>query len=155
HDSAGQLLVTLHWALDEARRQLGDEAASHLDPVRARIDEVGAELRRLSHELRPTMLDDLGLLHAVRPMGGGLERRAGVVVRVHGDLNPRLPPLVETTLYRVIQEALANVARHAGAATVDVILEWSDGVVCCYVRDDGIGFDPSAACAGTGGGLGL
>jgi signal transduction histidine kinase len=66
----------------------------------------------------------------------------------------RLPPLIETTIYRVVQEALTNVARHSGATTVSVIIERRVGQVCTIIEDDGCGFDPGATAAG-GSGLGL
>ena len=155
HDSAGQLLVSLHMALEDAARALDATVAARLDPVRARIAEVEMELRRLAHELRPTALDDLGLMPALHVLGEGIRRRAGIEVVVRGETEGRLPARIETALYRIVQEALTNVVRHAHATDVEVEVCRTGAAVTCRVRDNGIGFDPGAKRDGSRGGLGL
>lgn len=152
HDSAAQLLVSLHLSLEEAARELGPRAKPHLDRVRGKIGEVEQELRRLSHELRPTVLDDLGLPAAVRLLADGIAKRSGLVVRVRGETRARLPADLETALYRIVQEALTNVVRHARARHVEVEIEHADAAIFCRVLDDGTGFDPILPSTG---GLGL
>jgi signal transduction histidine kinase len=153
HDSAGQLVASLHLQLDQAARALGPRSDTHLEPVRKRIDEVEQELRRLSHELRPTVLDDLGLAAAVRQLGDGISKRSGLTVRVRGETRGRLSAPAETALYRIVQEALTNVVRHARARKVEVEIDHNGAAVVCRVLDDGVGFDPSTV-AGPGLGLG-
>jgi signal transduction histidine kinase len=156
HDSAGQLLATVHFALDAAARQLGAPAHAALAPVRTRLEEVEVELRRLSHELRPTLLDHLGLVPALRELARGVSARSGIGVVVVDGAVGRLPPPVETALYRVAQEALTNAVRHARATQVDLRLSLRPGAVHCVVSDNGVGFDPAAIDASTGAqGLGL
>jgi len=152
HDSTGQLMVTVYLALEEAGRELGS-AAARLEPVRERLGEVELELRRLAHELRPTVLDDLGLMSALRQMADGLHRRTGLSVHVTGGTRERLAQIVEVTLYRVVQEALANVVHHASADMVEVTVRQDATGLRCRVSDDGVGFDPAAV--GSQVGLGL
>ena len=156
HDTAGQLLATVHFALDAAARDLGPSSRTVLDPVAARLTEVEAELRRLSHELRPTLLDHLGLVPALRELARGVTKRSGISVRIVDESVPRLPAPVEAALYRVSQEALTNAVRHSRASSVDMRLRLRAGAVYCTVTDNGVGFDPGRLDASAGGpGLGL
>lgn len=156
HDDASQLLVSVHLALEGATADLPEPARARFDPVRRLLDEVEQHLRRMSHELRPTILDDLGLLPALEFLAQGLAARSGIAIRVHGAAIPRLLPAVETALYRVVQEALHNAVRHAHAVAIEVRLERGPGAVQLTVRDDGSGFDPAAAQRRRGArGLGL
>lgn len=156
HDDAGQLLVSVHLALETAAADLPATTRARFEPVRALLDEVERHLRRMSHELRPTILDDLGLLPALEFLAQGLAARSGIAIRVVGEPLPRLAPAVETALYRVAQEALHNALRHAQARAIDVHLGRADGGVRLQVRDDGRGFDPAAIRRRRGGrGLGL
>jgi PAS domain S-box-containing protein len=114
------------------------------------------QLRFLSAELRPTLLDDLGIAPALGFLAESFSARTGIPVDVEGDLGQeRLDPLVETALYRIIQEALANVGRHAEAGRVAIRLERRQRSLRFWVRDDGVGFDPQAVGPGRDGGLGL
>jgi signal transduction histidine kinase len=153
HDEAGQMLAVVHLDLDRVANELPPGFRDRLEPVRARLRDVELQLRRISHEMRPTALDDLGLLPALRFLGEGVARRASITVRVEDELDRRLSPEVETVLYRAVQEALTNVARHAEATRVTVRLEHEDGLVVLSVTDDGVGFDPGRA--GDGAGLGI
>ncbi|HKQ98945.1 MAG TPA: ATP-binding protein [Candidatus Polarisedimenticolia bacterium] len=156
HDDAGQLLVTVHLALESATAELPGPLSARFDHVRRLLGEVEQHLRRMSHELRPTILDDLGLIPALEFLARGLEARSGVAVRVSGPARPRLAPAVETALYRVVQEALHNALRHARPDAIDVRLERVAATMRLTVRDDGRGFDPAAARRRRGArGLGL
>ncbi len=158
HDETGQslaaVLVGIMSLIDEvsetgAREKLGQL----LFTTSAAIEEV----RRMARGLRPSVLDDQGLKAAVEVYAAEFAARHRVQAEVHMDgleESSRLSPLIETTLYRIVQEALTNVARHAGATTVSVIIERRDGQVCAIVEDDGCGFDPAAAGAAAPG-LGL
>lgn len=154
HDESGQLLVALRIDLAQLERDLSPPLRKRLRPVQRRLDEIEEQLRRLSHELRPTILDDLGLGPALTFLAEGVAQRTGLEVTVEGSTKGRLPLPVETALYRVVQEALTNVMRHAQARRVTIALEPEGKVLRCRIEDDGVGFDPSQMPA-LGNGLGL
>ncbi len=141
HDEAGQLLSSVHLALDEFASELPPEARGRLHPVKELLSQIEDELRGLSHELRPTILDDLGLLPALEVLADRVAKRNGIAITVQGDSGERLTPAAETALYRSVQEALTNVVRHARATRVHVEIRRDSGAVQCSVRDDGAGFD--------------
>jgi signal transduction histidine kinase len=145
HDEAGQLLASVYLALDEVSRDLPAPAAARLQSVKTLLDEIEVELRRLSHELRPTVLDDLGLMPALDLLAQGVSARAGLWVKIEGPRDDRFPAAIETVLYRIVQEALNNVGKHAQASAVTVVVRREARRVCCSVRDDGVGFDPGTA----------
>jgi signal transduction histidine kinase len=98
------------------------------------------QLRRLSHELRPTILDDLGLVPAVRFLAEGVAARTGLFIRVNSGIPGRLAPAVETALYRIMQEGMTNVAKHATATQIELQLWQNGGIVHGLLQDDGVGF---------------
>ena len=107
-------------------------------------------VRSMSLELRPSVLDDLGLAAALRWYADRQGRRAGLAVRVRTQLpTERLASDLETACFRVAQEAITNVARHAGAKRVEVDARAEDGTLDLTVRDDGTGFDVAAVRGGT------
>jgi PAS domain S-box-containing protein len=150
HDEAGQLLSSVHLALEEVARELPPGARARLQVVKDLLEQMEGELRRLSHELRPTILDDLGLLPALEFLADRVAKRSGLVIKVKGSTKGRLAPPVETAFYRSVQEALNNVVRHAQATRVDVEIRPKDGTVQCSVRDDGAGFDVTKALSRRG-----
>ncbi len=139
HDEAGQLLTSVHLALEEIASALPD-TRERLRAVRGLLDGIEDQLRRLSHELRPTILDDLGLVPALEFLAQGISSRAGITIRVVATSEKRLPPAVETALYRIVQAALSNVARHAEAKSARVDIRREEARIVCRVRDDGKGF---------------
>jgi signal transduction histidine kinase len=143
HDEAGQLLASVHLALEEVARELPPPAGDHLQKVRGLLDQIEMQLRRLSHELRPTILDDLGLFPALEFLATGISARTRIPIFVEGSPEKRLPHVIETALYRIVQEALTNVTKHAQATRVTVCLQREDQMVRCAIRDDGIGCDPA------------
>jgi signal transduction histidine kinase len=146
HDHAGQMMTALIIQL----AQLATQAESDSNPLAAQLRRLHDlaqqgldELRKLVHELRPAILDDLGLAPAVRWYAEAYVRPAGLEVHVDtSGLDSRLPPDVETVAFRIVQEALTNVLRHARAKRVDVRLDRRGDVLLAMVRDDGVGFDP-------------
>ena len=155
HDSASQTLTSLVIGLR------GLSQACDRPDVRQRAEELRAvagltleEVHALALQLRPRALDDLGLAAALERHVADCRRRydLDIDLAVHG-LERRLPPEVETALYRIVQEALTNVARHAGAHTASVLIERRERGVRAVIDDDGAGFDPCAA--GGDGHLGL
>ncbi len=156
HDQAGQLLASVHIAIDEVAKNAPPATAAQLRSVRELLDRVEEQLRQLSHELRPTMLDDLGLVTALEVLAEGVAARTGMSVTVDGPRDERFARPVETVLYRVAQEALTNVARHARARRAWVRVARAGARVCCAIRDDGVGFDVAAVMErGSPQGIGL
>jgi signal transduction histidine kinase len=145
HDETGQALTSLMVGLKvlegAASLQEVQEKASQLRAVAAQtLDSV----HRLALELRPSVLDDLGLVAAMQRYAKDWGENFGLSVDFQATgLDRRLSPQVETTVYRVVQEALTNVARHAEAQDVSVLLEYRGDSVVCIVEDDGRGFDVS------------
>jgi signal transduction histidine kinase len=156
HDEAGQLLVAVHLALAEVALELPEPQQAQFVRIKELLNQVEKHLRRYSHELRPTILDDLGWIPAIRFLAEGISKRAGMPIYIDATISGRLPGTIETTLYRIVQEALTNAAKHAKASNV-WIRAWRENLVlCCTIRDDGSGFDSTQAHAAPGRkGLGL
>jgi signal transduction histidine kinase len=148
HDEIGQALTAVKLNLQTLQRAAGEPARGQLDDSIAIVEETLQRARSLSLELRPSMLDDLGLAAALRWYVDRQAQRAGLQVRVSAHLpDGRLPPDVETACFRVAQEALTNVLRHAQAQRVEVELRQDGAGLELVVRDDGVGFDVPAAQA--------
>lgn len=141
HDEAGQLLVAVHLALAEMARELPKLQQDQIGQVQELLKEVEIHLRRYSHELRPTILDDLGWIPAIRFLAEGVSKRSSLPIHIETTVSGRLSSAVETTLYRVVQEALNNAVKHANAMTVWIRAWQNKGVLFCSIRDDGAGFD--------------
>ena len=150
HDEAGQLLASVHIAMRDIAREIAPPVRDRLTEVHGLLDQIEEQLRCFSHELRPTILDDLGLLPALEFLADGVSRRTGLPVSVEGATEGRLPPAVETALYRCVQEALTNVGKHAQASRVTVELQREPKRIRCSVRDNGVGFHVPAVLAGPG-----
>src|SRR5437588_188153 len=143
HDEAGQLLVAVHLALSEMALELPEAQQGRVTRISELLNEVEKHLRRYSHELRPTILDDLGWIPAIQFLADGVSKRANIPIRIEATFSGRLPGAIETTLYRVVQEALTNAVKHAEAKNL-WIRAWKENLaLCCSVRDDGVGFDPN------------
>jgi PAS domain S-box-containing protein len=157
HDQFGEQLTALEHRIAALRKACGDrhelrELVEAVDVVAKRLDR---DVDQLVWELRPTALDDLGLRAALANYVQDWSQRVGVSAELHtaGLLDERLDTEAETTLYRIAQEALTNVARHAHAGSVDVILERRGDSVMLIVEDDGVGFEAGAHRRGHGFGL--
>ena len=149
HDEAGQLLVAARLAMSGLAQELNPSLQARLRDVGVILDRAEKELRRISHELRPTILDELGLVPALQFLAGGVSTGTGLSVQVESSLEGRQAPNVETALYRVVQEALANATRHSGARNVGIRLTSDAKSLRCLIRDDGVGFDVLAVRSGT------
>lgn len=143
HDEAAQLLASVYLALDALAGDLPPNSRVRLTEVRALLEQVEEQLRRLSHELRPTILDDFGLIPALTFLAEGISKRTGLSVVVTGSTGGRLPTQVETVLYRVVQEGLTNVTKHAQANRAVVCLHRDSEQIVCSIGDDGRGFQTS------------
>lgn len=155
HDESGQLLAAVHIELQEALRCRGPAARKKIEKVEELLNEIEKQLRRFSHDLRPSVLDDYGLMPALQTFAGRFSKRAGLPIKIEGDLESRLPAKIETTLYRVAQEALNNVAKHAKATEVSIRLWRTPAALHFHISDNGIGFEPSPPGALNGQGMGL
>jgi signal transduction histidine kinase len=146
HDSSVQNLTALTFDLERARRRVERHdivrGAELLERVGTQLSEEVRSLRRLMADIRPPMLDEQGLEGALREHVDVLRMRAGVDCTVRTELPERLDPERETVLYRVAQEALANVAKHAGARRAWLSLRGQNGSVVLELGDDGAGFAP-------------
>jgi signal transduction histidine kinase len=155
HDEAGQLLASVYLALQEVARNV-PPAREHLLKVKDLLDLIEGQLRRISHELRPMILEELGLLPAIKFLAEGVAARTGLVITVDGDAELSPSPLLSATVYRIIQEAFTNVTRHAKATQVHVTIQRERQTLRCSVKDNGVGFDVSSLSGRTGeGGLGM
>jgi PAS domain S-box-containing protein len=154
HDQFGEHLTALAHGIADLRAACVDHPAfrERVDGVQAIAQRIDRDVDQLVWELRPTALDDLGLRAALVNYVQDWSARVGIQAKFHtsGLLDERLPPETETTLYRIAQEALNNVAKHSRARKVEVILERRPDHVSLVIEDDGIGFDPGRAGQGFG-----
>ena len=146
HDSVGQLLASARFRVQAIESELSDE--NHLrEAVKARrlLDCAMSEVRRISHNLRPSELDDLGLVPTIRSACEDFRERTGATLDLKfSGVQKRLSPQIDLTLYRIVQEALNNIEKHAKATRVSLSLTRRSGVVTLSISDNGKGFDPRA-----------
>ncbi|GEM_PF-252853 len=149
HDEAGQALTSLRVSLGLLEREAHQPEAVlvRVTELKRLVEEILDNLHRLAMDLRPATLDHLGLVAALRQYIELCRHRYGLNVQfeVIGLEEERLPPTVEIALYRILQEALTNVVRHAHATRVDVLLERRGDHVVAVVEDNGVGFNPEQA----------
>ena len=144
HDETGQALTSILLGLKPLEQSAESaEAREALESVRELVISTLQNVRRLAVELRPSALDDFGLVPAVERLTETFREQSGLRVDLEAQLGEvRLPSDTETTLYRVIQEALNNVIKHAGASRVSILLQRKKNAAVAVVEDDGSGFDP-------------
>jgi PAS domain S-box-containing protein len=145
HDELGQVLTAVKINLQSVGRKLDAQFGSDLTDAVASVDEAMERVRDLALDLRPAVLDDLGLPTALRWYTHRFARDTGIEVHFSAEEAPRLEAAVETACFRVAQEALTNVMRHAHARHVWVDLLAGTGGTGLKIRDDGVGFDVIAA----------
>jgi signal transduction histidine kinase len=143
HDETGQALTSILLGLKAIRAADGDEAAKRAEAdVRALVVQALQDVRALAVELRPSALDDFGLVPALRRLAETFGERSGIETVVETSVDRRLPTEIETTLYRVVQEALTNIVKHSGAEHVSIVVSSTDSSIAVTIDDDGAGFDP-------------
>jgi len=151
HDQMGQYLTALMLGLQSLKEPHEGPtlAQGRVGRLQELTDQLMQEVHRLARKLRPAALDDLGLPTALQRYAEGWAQYSGVAVDFHSpDFGAdRLPPHIETSIYRVVQEALTNVLRHAHARRVSLLLEHRHDHVLAIVEDDGSGFDAEATMA--------
>ncbi|HEX6292621.1 MAG TPA: sensor histidine kinase, partial [Herpetosiphonaceae bacterium] len=144
HDEIGQTLTGLKLILEMIQRLPIDEFQRRLSEAQALVNDLMARVRQLSLDLRPAMLDDLGLLPTLVWHFERYTAQTNVQVTfAHTGLGRRFPPEVETATYRIVQEALTNVARHSQVRHVTVSLWVIGDMLTVQIEDQGAGFDPS------------
>jgi signal transduction histidine kinase len=143
HDEAGQLLVAVHLALADVAREAPD-SRRNIENINDLLKKVEVQLRQFSHELRPTILDDLGLVPAVRFLAGAVSKRSNLPIHVTAEIEERLSSSAEIAVYRVIQEALTNAVKHSQARSVSVEILGGAPQLRCIIQDDGVGFSPGS-----------
>jgi two-component system sensor histidine kinase UhpB len=160
HDEVNQALTAILLRLEALAQESPPERAPEVAELKKLVNQAMEELLNLARQLRPSALDDHGLVPALEAQLKRFSARTSIEVRLRTEGDPNeLPEVLQTAIYRVAQEAMTNVARHAGATAVEVDLETNDGHTELRIRDDGRGFDPSgiprAGTQGPGAGLGL
>ncbi len=157
HDAVTQSLYSLTLFAAANRRAAGesdlDKVCHYSDRIATTAEQTLKEMRLLLHNLRPSLLQDSGLVAALRKRLDSVEKRSGVQARLDAPDALNLPPHVEETLFHIAEEALNNALKHASAEMVIVTLQQSGSVVCLSISDDGCGFEP--ALETESGGLGL
>lgn len=144
HDQVGQLVTGMLLGLEALKRETEPGAgAARIEELKRLADRIARETQQLALDLRPPALGNLGLAAALEALAQEWSERAGIESDFHstGMDGLRLPPATETTLYRIAQEGLTNVAKHAAAHRVGVLLEARGRVVQLILEDDGAGFD--------------
>ena len=145
HDETAQVFSAVKMQLESLRPGLGDAQAPRVDRLLQLVDTGIASIRSVTNDLRPSMLDDLGLVPALRSLVHDVSERAGLRVSFFAaDVVPTLSPDTELALFRALQEALSNVVQHAGAQEAHVSLDVREGAVRLVVRDDGRGLPVDA-----------
>jgi signal transduction histidine kinase len=149
HDETGQALTSILLGLKQLE---GAEAPEAVQALRELVVATLQDVRRLAVELRPKVLDDFGLVPALERLTRGFAEHTGIAVDLEASaIAERLPVEVETAIYRIVQEALTNVVKHAHAQRVSVLVTRAGGRIRAVIEDDGSGFDPTE----TDGGIGL
>ena len=156
HDETGQALTSILLSLRTVEEAGGDEQELHaaVAEVRELVRSTLQDVRQLAVELRPKVLDDFGLVAALERLTETFGEQTGMSVQFQQLLptSDRLPPEVETALYRIVQESLTNIVKHARATNVSVVLARKSDSVSVVVEDDGVGFEPHLV---RDGGIGL
>jgi signal transduction histidine kinase len=157
HDDTAQALAAVGVSLEAALDGMPLSSSRwRLESLKVLVNQSLTDLHRIIYDLRPSILDDLGLSAAIRWLTEEHLRRTGVVVKVESyGLDERLPSDIETAVFRVVQEALSNIERHAGADAVLVQVSLENGTLSLEIEDDGQGFEPETVGVTTGSARGL
>jgi two-component system sensor histidine kinase UhpB len=151
HDEVNQALTAILLRLEALAQEMPPEQRAELAELKRLVNQAMDELLNLARQLRPTALDDHGLVAALETQMKRFSARTGIETHIDTAGEPEeLADVVQTAIYRVAQEALTNVTRHAGATVVELGVEADDEGVELRVSDDGRGFDPALRGSGLG-----
>jgi signal transduction histidine kinase len=140
HDETGQALTSILLGL----RAVEDAGGANVDELRALVVATLQDVRRLAVQLRPKALDDFGLVAALERLVQTFSESSGINTELEANIGEeRLPSDVETTIYRIVQEALTNIVKHADATSVSILVVRRDALVTAVIEDNGRGFDPA------------
>jgi signal transduction histidine kinase len=140
HDETGQALTSILLGL----RAVEDAGSANVDELRALVVATLQDVRRLAVQLRPKALDDFGLVAALERLVQTFSESSGISTELEANIGEeRLPSDVETTIYRIVQEALTNIVKHADATSVSILVVRRDALVTAVIEDNGRGFDPA------------
>ncbi|WP_281890861.1 PAS domain S-box protein [Paenibacillus sp. YYML68] len=149
HDGIGQSLFSLLIHMD---RVISERGVTELEPLREQVTHLIEDVRGMAWELRPSVLDDLGVVPAIRTYIENFTEHYGIKVHFTSNIRKRLGAQIETTIYRTVQEALTNIRKYADASEATVELEAREDSITARIKDEGRGFDPTLRLAG---GVGL
>jgi len=155
HDHLGQLLTGLQFMLETTKNQASGKQRSNLEEIQSSVTDIIEQVREMSLNLRPSMLDDLGLVPTLEWHFERFTRQTGIRINFQSDeILSRFPAEIETAAYRIVQEALTNTARHARVQSVFVGLAIQQDTLWLEVMDQGRGFDASTISEMPSSGLG-
>ena len=145
HDEIGQALTAIKFNLDMMDKELPQTLLTvrgRLGDAKSLSNQTLTAMRQLSMDLRPTMLDELGLIPTLRWYIQNFSNRLNIDSQFQAiGFEEKLPPQMETAFYRIVQEALNNISKHAGATRVEIFFEHADSTICASITDNGRGFD--------------
>ena len=147
HDAFGQTMAAALVELSRIQNEMIHDDGTRAQLARVKLELEGSmrSIREIALMLRPSMLDDLGLIPALRWQGREVARRSGLAVRVEADDNSgSLPDTYRTCIYRIVQEALHNIVKHASATSSAVVFKWTDHALVLTIEDNGKGFRPAS-----------
>jgi signal transduction histidine kinase len=146
HDETGQALTSILLGLRSVEEAGSEEAMRRaVGEVRALVRSTLQDVRQLAVDLRPSALDDFGLVPALERLIASFTEQTSIAVDFQAMLPERLPSEIETALYRIVQESLTNVVKHARAGRVSIVIRRKENAVSVVLEDDGVGFDPTTA----------
>jgi signal transduction histidine kinase len=154
HDEASQVLAFAHIVIEDIARDVPAPVQARLDGVRQHLHAVAEQLRRISHDLHPAIVDDLGAVDAITFIVRAFARSTGIALAIDVDIQEPCAVGKGALVYRFVQVALANIADHAHATAASVTITGDPAGFRCTIRDEGVGFDVATAQA-RGTGLGL
>lgn len=141
HDEAGQFLAAAHLTLSALMPEVSSFVGEQLMTVRGHLTQLEERLRQISHEIHPRVVEDLGLTEAIRFLCDNFTRRTGVLTTIESSLKAPRAASIETVLYRMVQEALTNIAKHARASSATINLSEQRSAIVCIIQDDGVGIE--------------
>jgi signal transduction histidine kinase len=155
HDEAGQFLAAAHMAIADIAHDVPPPVQARLQQVRLHLDEVAEQLRRISHQLHPGILEDLGPMQAIKSIAHAFTRQTGVQLAIDVHMDGPCPPAAGAAVFRFVEEALTNIGAHARATSGSIVITREGSRLVCAVCDDGAGFDVAATLERRGHSLGL